>query len=46
MFEHGAILLQDNATGHGDRDVQNLVQHWGWEVLARPSYTPDLVTCD
>jgi hypothetical protein len=26
-------LLQDNATPHRHRDVQNLVQRWGWEVL-------------
>jgi hypothetical protein len=33
LLEHGAILLQDNATPHRHRDVQNLVQRWGWEVL-------------
>jgi hypothetical protein len=36
LLEHGAILLQDNATPHRHHDVQNLVQRWGWEVLARP----------
>jgi hypothetical protein len=29
LLEHGAILLQDNATPHRHRDVQNLVQRWG-----------------
>jgi histone-lysine N-methyltransferase SETMAR len=42
LLEHGAILLQDNAAPHCHRDVQNLVQHWGWEVLAHPPYSPDL----
>jgi transposase len=26
--------------------VQNLVQSWGWEVLAHPPYSPDLAPCD
>jgi hypothetical protein len=25
---------------------KNLVQHWGWEVLAHPPYSPDLAPCD
>jgi hypothetical protein len=29
LREHGAILLQDNATPHRHCDVQNLVQRWG-----------------
>jgi hypothetical protein len=29
LLERGAILLQDNATTHRHRDVQNLVQRWG-----------------
>jgi hypothetical protein len=32
LLKRGAILLQDNATPHRHRDVQNLVR-WGWEVL-------------
>jgi hypothetical protein len=28
--ERGVILLHDNAAPHRQRDVQNLVQHWGW----------------
>jgi histone-lysine N-methyltransferase SETMAR len=39
-------LLQDNATHLRHRDVQNLVQRWGWEVLAHPPYSPDLAPCD
>jgi histone-lysine N-methyltransferase SETMAR len=46
LLERGAILLQDNATPHRHCDVQNLVQHWGWEVLAHPPYSPDLAPCD
>jgi len=30
MPECGGILLHDNATPHRHRDVQNLVQQWGW----------------
>jgi histone-lysine N-methyltransferase SETMAR len=46
LLERGAILLQHNATPHRHRDVQNLVQRWGWEVLAHPPYSPDLTPCD
>jgi histone-lysine N-methyltransferase SETMAR len=46
LLEHGAILLQDNATPHHHCDVQNLVQRWVWEVLAHPPYSPDLAPCD
>jgi transposase len=46
LLERGAILLQDNATPHRHRDVQNLVQCWGLEVFAHPPYSPDLAPCD
>jgi transposase len=46
QLKRGAILLQDNATPHHHRDVQNLVQCWGWEVMAHPPYCPDLAPCD
>jgi histone-lysine N-methyltransferase SETMAR len=46
LLEHGAILLQDNATPHRHRNVQNLVQRWGWNVLAHPPYSPDFVPYD
>jgi histone-lysine N-methyltransferase SETMAR len=46
LLERGAILFQDNATPHRQRDVQNLVQRWGWEVLAHPPYSPDLAPFD
>jgi histone-lysine N-methyltransferase SETMAR len=42
LLEHGVTLLQDKATPHRHHDVQNLVQCWGWEVLAHPPYSPDL----
>jgi hypothetical protein len=31
VLEHGVILLQDNATPYRHRDMQNLVERWGWE---------------
>jgi hypothetical protein len=34
-------LLHDNGTPQHHRDVQNLVQRWGWEVLAHPPHSPD-----
>jgi hypothetical protein len=34
LLEHGVILLQDKATPHHHCDLQNLVQQWGWDVLA------------
>ena len=46
MLEHGVILLQDNATPHCHRDVQNLVQCLDWEVLVHPPYSPDLTPFD
>jgi histone-lysine N-methyltransferase SETMAR len=46
LLESSAILLQDNATPHHHRDVQNMVQRWGWEMLAHPPYSPDLAPCD
>jgi histone-lysine N-methyltransferase SETMAR len=45
LLQRGVILLQDNKT-HYHCDVQNLVQRWGWEVLAHPPYSPDLAPCD
>jgi hypothetical protein len=42
LFERGISLLHDNATPHHDHDVQNLVQCWGWVVLAHPPYSPFL----
>jgi histone-lysine N-methyltransferase SETMAR len=46
LFEHCVILLHDIATPHCHHDVQNVVQQWGWEVLAHPAYSPDLTPCD
>jgi hypothetical protein len=43
LLEHGVILLHDSATPHCHHDVQNLVQHWSWEVLVHSPYSPDLV---
>jgi hypothetical protein len=38
LLEHGVILLQDNGTPQHHHDVPNLVQCWGWQVLAHPPY--------
>ena len=46
LLENGVILLHDNATPHQHRDVKNLVQCCGREVLAYPPYSPDLAPCD
>jgi hypothetical protein len=46
LLEHNVILLQENATPHCHCDLQNLVQRWGWEVLAHPRCCPHLAPCD
>lgn len=46
LLEHGVVVCQDKETPHHHCDVQNLVQHWGSEMLAQPSYSPDLTLCD
>jgi hypothetical protein len=38
LLVHGVILLHDSATPHHHHGVQNLVQHWGREVLAHPTF--------
>jgi len=46
LLERGVILLQDIAILHCQHSVQNLVQHWTWEVLQHPPCCPDLVPCN
>jgi hypothetical protein len=46
MFEHGVIVFHKNSTPRQHHDVQNVVQCWGWEVLAKPPYSPDLAPYD
>jgi hypothetical protein len=46
LLERAVIFLQDNATPHHHRNVQNLVHCWGSEVLAHHSYSPYLAACD
>jgi len=41
LLEHCIILLQDNATPHRHHGVQNLMQRWGWEMLAHSPYCPE-----
>jgi hypothetical protein len=45
LLQRGVVLLQDNSRYHSHRDVQTLVQNWGWEVLAHPPYSPGLASC-
>jgi transposase len=42
LLEHSAIVCQDKEIPHRHCDVQNLVQHWGSEMLAHPPYSPDM----
>jgi hypothetical protein len=45
LLVHGVILLHDNATPQHHRDVQYLVQRWGWGVLAHPfQISPYVIT--
>jgi len=46
LLVHGVILLHDNATPQCHRDLQYLVQRWGWEVLAHPTLqiSPHVIT--
>ena len=45
-MQRGFLLLQYNTRHHSHRDMQNLVQHCGREVLVHPSYSPGLAPCD
>ncbi|KAJ4435092.1 hypothetical protein ANN_23667 [Periplaneta americana] len=40
------IVLQDNSRAHSAGVVSELFNHWGWEVLYHPPYSPDLSPCD
>jgi hypothetical protein len=42
--EHGVIFLPDSAIPQC-HDVQNMVQHQGWDVLAHVPYSPDFTPC-
>jgi hypothetical protein len=46
LLVHGVILIHDSATPQRYRDVQYLVQRWGWEVLAHPTFqiSPHVIT--
>ena len=46
LLEHGVILLQDNAASHRHHNAHSLLQHWGWQVLARSPYTQYLAPSD
>jgi histone-lysine N-methyltransferase SETMAR len=40
------ILLHDNAGPHRRKDVVDMLESWGWEILPHPPYSPDLSPCD
>ena len=46
LLQRGVILLQDNARHIIHLDMQNLVQHCGVELLARPPYSPGIAPCN
>jgi hypothetical protein len=41
LLERGAILLQENATPHRHRDVQNLLQRW--HILPTLQISPHVI---
>jgi transposase len=38
--------LHDNARRHNAAATVNLLNSYGWEILPRPTYSPDLATPD
>lgn len=46
LLEAGPIVLHDNARPHVARVVTDLLDRYGWEMLAHPPYSPDLSPCD
>jgi len=46
MLSKGVILLQDNARPHVAKVCKDLLQHFRWEVLHHPPYSPDMSPCD
>ena len=46
MLSKGVLLLQDNARPHVAKVCKDLLQHFRWEVLHHPPYSPNLSPCD
>ena len=46
LLSKGVILLQDNARPHVAKVCKDLTQHFRWEILHHPPYSPDLSPCD
>jgi transposase len=42
----GVLLLHDNTRPHSAAVTVNLLNSWGWEILPRPPYSPDLAPLD
>ena len=40
------IFHHDNAPPHRKREVIDILEKWGWEILPHPAYSPDLAPCD
>ena len=46
LLQCDVILLWNKATTPCYHELRNLVQCWGWAILAHPPYSTDLVPCD
>lgn len=46
LTEACVLLLHDNTCLHTATSIQELLQHFCWENLNQPSYSPDLVLSD
>ena len=45
-LREGVVLLHDNATPHTANMTKQWLQHFGWEILPHPPYSPDLAPLD
>jgi histone-lysine N-methyltransferase SETMAR len=41
-MKNGVVILPDNARPHLDKDVNELLDGYSWEVLTHPPYSPDM----
>jgi hypothetical protein len=42
----GSQPLHDNVRYHTERDSQELLTSFGWDIVSHPSYSPDLAPSD